>query len=58
MEQLAVGPVEIQVDRADKDMAAELLRELEEGASTESDLEGEDGTVDDSGYDEESEDYK
>jgi hypothetical protein len=35
MEQLAVGPVEIQVDRNDEDQAKELLVDLEDGTSVE-----------------------
>jgi hypothetical protein len=58
MSQLAVGPAEIQVDRDDKDMAHDLLRDLAEGLPSENELEGEDGVVDEGGYDEESEDFK
>ncbi len=58
MEQLAVGPVEIQVDRDDAEMARDLLKDLGEGLPSEFDLEGEDGIVDEGGLDEDSEDYK
>ena len=49
LEQLSVGEVEIQVDRQDKEMAADLLHGLTESTALENDLEGEDGTADEGG---------
>jgi hypothetical protein len=55
MEQLAVGPVEIQVERQDAETAHGLLDDLEDGLISGDNLEGEDGTTDEGGFDEDTE---